>query len=88
MLVDPRDEEMPDVGLAAFEDLETGEEVFVDTADPRVREHYAKAMRSMRRDKEKLFKKLALDSVVVRTDQSFVGPLRELFAKRARRIRR
>jgi uncharacterized protein (DUF58 family) len=88
VLSDPRDEELPDVGLAAFEDLETGEEVVVDTSDRAVREHYAKSMKKLRYDRERLFKKLALDSVVVRTDQSFVAPIRELFAKRARRMRR
>lgn len=88
MLVDPRDEELPDVGLAAFEDLETGEEVVVDTGDPRVRDHYKKAMRAVRREREALFNKLGLDSAVVRTDASFVAPIRDLFAKRARRIRR
>lgn len=88
MLVDPRDEELPDVGLAAFEDLETGAEVVVDTSDARVREHYKRAMRTARRGREVLFNKLALDSVVVRTDESFVTPIRDLFAKRARRMRR
>jgi uncharacterized protein (DUF58 family) len=88
MLVDPRDEELPDVGLAAFEDLETGEEVVVDTGSEAVRDHYKKAMRELRRDREKLFAKLSLDSVVVRTDGSFVTPIRNLFAKRARRLRR
>jgi uncharacterized protein (DUF58 family) len=88
MLVDPRDEELPDVGLATFEDLETGEDVVVDTGDPAVREHYKATMRALRREREKLFHKLALDHVVVRTDASFVTPLRDLFAKRARRLRR
>jgi uncharacterized protein (DUF58 family) len=88
MLTDPRDEELPDVGLCAFEDLETGEEVVVDTSDPRVREHYKATMKGVRRDREKLFQKLALDHAVVRTDQSFVTPIRNLFAKRARRFRR
>jgi uncharacterized protein (DUF58 family) len=88
MLVDPRDEELPDVGLATFEDLETGEEVVVDTGSEAVRSHYKKAMRELRRDREKLFARLSLDSVVVRTDESFVTPIRNLFAKRARRLRR
>lgn len=88
VLSDPRDEDLPDVGLASFEDLETGEEVLVDTSDPAVRDHYKKEMRKLRTEREKLFKKLALDSVVVRTDGSFVAPIRELFAKRARRSRR
>lgn len=88
VLSDPRDEELPDVGLASFEDLETGEEVVVDTSDPAVRAHYAKVMKQLRMEREKLFKKLALDSVLIRTDQSTVAPLRDLFAKRARRLHR
>ncbi len=88
MLVDPRDGELPDVGLATFEDLETGEEIVVDTSEPAVRAHYAATMRKLRRDREKLFQKLALDHVVVHTDKSFVTPIRDLFARRARRLRR
>jgi uncharacterized protein (DUF58 family) len=88
MLVDPRDEELPDVGLATFEDLETGEDVVVDTGDARVREHYKKTMRALRKEREKLFHKLALDLVIVRTDGSFVQPIRNLFQMRARRIHR
>jgi len=88
MLVDPRDEELADVGLCSFEDLETGEDILVDTSDPAVRKHYAKSMKALREAREKLFRKLALDRVIVRTDASFVAPLRDLFAKRARRFRR
>jgi uncharacterized protein (DUF58 family) len=88
MLVDPRDEELPDVGLAYFEDLETGSDVLVDTSSPRVRAYYAHQMRIHRQAQLKLFRKLGLDHVVVRTDRSFVRPLHELFARRARRARR
>ena len=88
VLLDPRDEELPDVGLASFEDLETGEEVVVDTGDASVRAHYREAAQARRLELERLFHRLALDHVVVRTDQSFVAPLRELFARRARRLRR
>jgi len=87
MLVDPRDETLPDVGLATFEDFETGEHVVVDTGDKRVRQHYEKTMRRVRAERSALFKKLALDECVVRTDRPFVEPLRQLFARRAKRIR-
>lgn len=87
MLVDPRDETLPDVGLASFEDWETGEVAVVDTSDARVRAHYEKTMRRVRAERTQLFAKLALDSCVVRTDRSFVRPLRDLFARRAKRIR-
>jgi uncharacterized protein (DUF58 family) len=88
VLVDPRDEELPDIGLASFEDLETGEEVLVDTSDRAVRDHYKAAMLTQRKQREALFKRLALDTAVVRTDESFVTPLRNVFAKRMRRFRR
>ena len=88
MLIDPRDEELPDVGVASFEDLETGEDILVDTSDPKVRAHYAESMKAIRDQREKLFRKLALDRAVVRTDESFIKPIRDLFAKRARRMGR
>lgn len=88
MLIDQRDEELPNVGLASFQDLETGEEVLVDTSSGRVRRHYAETMRAFRAEREKLFKRLALDYVIVRTEESVVGPLRKLFERRERRRRR
>jgi hypothetical protein len=42
-------------------------------------------MAALRKDREKLFHRLALDHVVVRTDQGVVAPIRALFARRARR---
>jgi uncharacterized protein (DUF58 family) len=88
LLVDPRDMELPDVGLASFEDFETGESVIVDTHSKEVRAHYAKQMRKLRAEQVALFQKLGLDHCVVRTDQPYIKPLRDLFALRARRIRR
>jgi uncharacterized protein (DUF58 family) len=86
-LVDPRDLELPDVGLAAFEDLESGESILVDTGDARVRAHYADAMKKLALTRKQLFNKLGLDSVEIETGGSFVSPLRDLFARRARRMR-
>jgi uncharacterized protein (DUF58 family) len=88
VLIDPRDRELPDVGLASFEDLESGESVVVDTSDPRVRAWYADAMKRIASARRATFNKLGLDSVEIETGGSFVRPLRDLFARRARRIRR
>jgi uncharacterized protein (DUF58 family) len=88
MLVDPRDEELPDVGLASFEDFETGDSVIVDTSSAAVRAHYAKHMRQQRQEQIRIFRKLGLDHCIVRTDQPYIKPLRDLLARRARRIRR
>ncbi len=86
VLVDPRDEELPDVGIASLEDFETGEDVLVDTSDARVREHYQRRMKELSHARDRMFRKLSLDRVIVRTDEDFVRPIRELFARRARRI--
>jgi uncharacterized protein (DUF58 family) len=88
VLRDPRDADLPDVGLASFEDLESGESIVVDTGDARVRAWYATAMSKIAESRRNSFHKLGLDSVEVETGGSFVRPLRDLFARRARRIRR
>ncbi len=88
VLTDPRDTELPDVGLATFEDLESGETILVDTSDPRVRAHHQNAMKQLAKARQQLFNKLGLDSVEIQTGGSFVKPLQDLFARRARRIHR
>jgi uncharacterized protein (DUF58 family) len=88
VLSDPRDDELPDVGLARFEDLETGEDCLIDTSSRAVREHYKNRIFALRENQKKTFRKLGLDSTVVRTDEPYMKPLRELFARRARKAYR
>ena len=42
-LADPREVELPDVGTIWVQDAETGEQLLVDTSDPRFREQYREA---------------------------------------------
>ncbi len=88
LIADPRDDEMPDVGLANFQDLESGEDILVDTSDAYVREHYASAMRAERQRQVEVFHKFGLDHCVVYTHQPYIRPLRDLFARRAKRAHR
>jgi uncharacterized protein (DUF58 family) len=88
VLSDPRDEELVDVGLARFEDLETGEDRLVDTSSKAVREHYKNRVISLREAQKKTFRKLGLDSATVSTATPDMKPLRELFARRARKAYR
>ena len=87
VLIDKRDMELPDVGLATFEDLESGDMVVVDTSDKEVRTHFAKEMKRIRDARRAMFLKLGLDMVEIDTGGSFVRPIRDLFARRARRVR-
>lgn len=85
-ILDPREDELPDVGLALLEDLETGELVEVDTSNLDVRAQYARDAHRQRASREHLFRKLQLDHVTVRTDRDFVKPLTELFRLRQKRL--
>ncbi len=85
-IVDPREDELPDIGLALIEDLETGELVEVDTSDLDVRAKYAREAQRQRATREHLFRRLQLDHVTVSTDRDFVRPLTELFRLRQRRL--
>jgi uncharacterized protein (DUF58 family) len=85
-IVDPREEELPDVGLALVEDLETGELVEIDTSNLDIRAQYAREAQRERASREHLFRRLQLDHVTVHTDRDFVKPLTELFRLRQKRL--
>lgn len=87
VLTDRRDGELPDVGLATFEDLESGAHVVVDTGDPAVRAAYAKAHKHLAEKRQKLFAKLRLDAVTLETGTPVVAPFRDLFRRRTKRRR-
>ncbi|MGB5265717.1 MAG: DUF58 domain-containing protein [Polyangiales bacterium] len=85
-ILDPREDELADVGLALVEDLETGELVEVDTSNSKVRVEYAREAQRQRAAREHLFRRLQLDHVTVSTERDFVRPLTELFRLRQRRL--
>lgn len=85
-IVDPREEELPDVGLALMEDLETGEVVELDTSSASVRAAYAELVARKRARREQLFRRLRIDHVTIRTDRPYVRPLGDFFRMRERRM--
>ena len=86
-VVDRREEELPDVGLALVEDLETGELLEIDTSSAAVRQAYATRIAKERAKREQVFGKMGLDHTTVRTDEDCVRPLGELFRRRERRMK-
>lgn len=86
-VVDPREEELPDVGLALLEDLETGEVIEVDTSDPGVRRAYQRRVARQKQAREELFRRLSVDSITVHTDRDYVRPLSDLFRRREKRMK-
>jgi uncharacterized protein (DUF58 family) len=86
-VVDPREEQLADVGLALVEDLETGDLLEIDTGDPRVRQAYAQNIAKERAAREQLFGRLGVDHVRVQTDRPYASALSELFRRRQKRMK-
>ena len=81
-IYDPRERVMPDVGLVRVKDAETGEELWVDTSNKAVREHYNKWSGEVFGQARTLFNKFNVDCVSISTDQDYVKGLISLFKKR------
>ena len=84
-LNDPRELELPNVGVVALEDAETGRIAYVDTADGRLRDEYASTARRRRTERRQALARLKIDSVDLYTDRPFVPTLMALFNARTRR---
>jgi uncharacterized protein (DUF58 family) len=85
VLNDPRELELPNVGVIALEDAETGRIAYVDTGDRRMREEYASTARRRRTERRQALARMKIDSVDLYTDRPFVPALMALFNTRTRR---
>ncbi len=84
-ITDPRELELPSVGLLPLRDPETGREVLIDTDDRRQRQHFAVSAAAGAASRRRLLMSLGVDEVAVRTDRSYVEPLMTYFRARATR---
>ncbi len=79
---DPREAELPDVGIVEFKDAETGRKVWVDTSSRAVRQHYAEQWQQRSEMIENTLKHNRIDTAIVTTDGDYVTELIKLFKQR------
>lgn len=79
---DPREKELPNVGLMKMKDAETGETMWIDTSSKKVRETYNNWWASSQQKITEIFNKSRVDSVSIATNEDFVPAMMELFKKR------
>ena len=84
-LFDPREADLPPVGLMRTVDAETGETRWVDAGDRGVREAYARWWKAMEEARIRTFRRSGLDEIRIRTDQPYVKPLMMFFRMREKR---
>ena len=85
---DPREIQLPNVGLVELEDGESGEIVAIDTASAGVRSRYEELGEARARELRDMFRACGIDHIDIVTDADYVGTLVKFFKLRERRIAR
>ncbi|MFC1464094.1 MAG: DUF58 domain-containing protein [Candidatus Brachytrichaceae bacterium NZ_4S206] len=86
-LWDPREAELPDIGLVVMEDAETGEQIYVDTSDRRFRKRFEEAARQREAALSEAFKRAGVDAMSLSTEEDLVGAVMRFAMRRKRRRR-
>lgn len=81
-ICDPREAELPDVGILTLSDAETGRKVWVDTSSRAVRDHYAARWRERSERIDRTLKHNRIDTALVSTEGDYVAELIKLFKQR------
>jgi len=85
---DPREAELPDVGLISLEDSETGEVVVVDSRSSRVRKLFESRGVAERSQQDDLLRSLKIDELEITTGKPYIKELSNFFKMRGKKMYR
>jgi len=85
-IVDPREEELPDVGWLTLEDAETGEQMEINTGDRKTRLRFMQKVDGLRDARLRDLRRKRIDMITLRTNEDYVPVLRSFFRVRERRL--
>jgi uncharacterized protein (DUF58 family) len=86
-VTDPLEQTLPNVGLMTLEDPETGEQSFVDTTDPALRERYAELSRIQTNRLARSLAQANVEKLTLSTDQSLIDNVVRYVESRKRKPR-
>lgn len=84
-VTDPRELDLPDVGLLAVRDAETGAAATIDTSSADVRRSYAERAQALAAERRRRLATLGVEEIALRTDRDYVRPIARFMERRARR---
>jgi uncharacterized protein (DUF58 family) len=84
-ITDRYEMELPALGRLTLEDAETGEILEINTADPSSRDAFALRRQKQLNDLARQFRSSGIDSIQLRTDESYSAALGNFFETRERR---
>jgi uncharacterized protein (DUF58 family) len=82
---DPREKELPDVGIVALEDAESGEVIEIDTASAAVRRRFKELSLERGRGLVGDFRAEGIDTLQLQTNSAYMPALQRFFKTRQRR---
>lgn len=85
-VIDPGEEELPDIGIVTLEDAETGRQIELNTGNRGVANAFYALEAQRHADLTRLFRQRRIDVVPLRTDKDPLLPLRAFFEQRERRL--
>jgi uncharacterized protein (DUF58 family) len=85
-IVDPREEELPDIGRVTLEDAESGEQIEINTSDRKTRAAFLHAVSAREAARRRQLRRHRIDTIALRTNEEYVPALRAFFRNRERRL--
>jgi len=86
-LSDPREVDLPDIGIVELEDAETGEGVLVDFGDSEVRRLFSNMAIETAQKRALMFRKVGVDTIEIGMQEPYTEPLMRFFKRRAQKRR-
>ena len=83
-ITDPRDFDMPDVGMVKLEDPENGREFLIDTSSRSLRDKYHSIAQKEEEARKQLFYSVNIDSIEISTGAQYTEALTDFFNRRKR----
>ncbi len=83
---DPRERELPKVGLIKMKDAETGQERWIDTSDSNIRQSFTHYWRKHDEQMKKAFLSTKVDRITIETHKPYLRPLVDFFKMRESRV--
>lgn len=84
-LTDPRETDLPDIGMVVMEDAETGQQLYIDTHDRKFRERFHQAAERREKELNQVFHHAGVDMLPLSTEDDLVKTIVRFAALRKQR---
>ena len=78
---DEKDNEVPEIGFAEFQDIETGEKIYVNTSDTHFRYHLKEMKKQYIKQLQNIFIKSSADFININSEKDYAKELYQYFRK-------